>query len=46
MMVGSIDATLTVSTAARHHMHVDDPELIVSGIRRVLAAAARRRSSP
>ena len=42
MMVGSTDATLTVSTAARHHMHVDDPALIVSGIRRVLGAAARR----
>jgi pimeloyl-ACP methyl ester carboxylesterase len=42
MMVGSTDATLTVATAVKHHMHVDDPGLIVSGIRRVLDAVSRR----
>jgi pimeloyl-ACP methyl ester carboxylesterase len=42
MMIGSSDATLTIATTVRHHMHVDDPDLIVSGIRRVLNAASRR----
>jgi pimeloyl-ACP methyl ester carboxylesterase len=42
MMVGSSDATLTVATAVRHHMHVDDPDLILSGIRRVLTTAVKR----
>ena len=31
MMISSSDATLTIATAVRHHMHVDDPDLIVSG---------------
>jgi pimeloyl-ACP methyl ester carboxylesterase len=42
MMIGSSDATLTIATAVRHHMHVDDPDLIVSGIDRVLTATRRR----
>jgi len=42
MMIGSPDATLTIATAVRHHMHVDDPDLIVSGIRRILAVASKR----
>lgn len=42
MMVGSTDATLTIATAVPHHMHVSDPELILTGIRRVIAATARR----
>lgn len=44
MMVGSTDATLTVSTALNHYMHREDPELILSGIRRVIAVAAKRAS--
>jgi hypothetical protein len=42
MMIGSSDVTLTIATAVRHHKHVDDPDLIVSGIRRVLTAASVR----
>jgi hypothetical protein len=42
MMIGSSDTTLTIATAVRHHMHVDDPDLIASGIDRVLTATRRR----
>jgi pimeloyl-ACP methyl ester carboxylesterase len=42
MMVGSSDATLTIATAVGHHMHVADPDLIVSGIRRALTVASKR----
>jgi pimeloyl-ACP methyl ester carboxylesterase len=41
MMVSSTNATLTVATAVGHDMHVQDPDLIVNGIRRVLTAAVR-----
>jgi pimeloyl-ACP methyl ester carboxylesterase len=44
MMIGSTDATLTIATSVPHHMHVADPELIMAGIRRVMAAAAKRAS--
>ena len=42
MMIGSSDATLTIATAVRHHMHVDDPDLIMAGIRRILTATSSR----
>jgi hypothetical protein len=42
MIIGSSDATLTIATVLSHHMHVGDPDLILSGIRRVLTAASRR----
>jgi hypothetical protein len=37
-MVGSTSGTLTIATTLHHYMHTEDPDLIVDGIRPVLAA--------
>jgi pimeloyl-ACP methyl ester carboxylesterase len=42
MMRGVSDATLTVSTSVGHFMHVEDPELVVTSIRRVFTSAGQR----
>jgi hypothetical protein len=41
IMVSSTNATITVATAVGHDMHVQDPDLSVNGIRRVLPAIDR-----